>query len=304
MSSRPLLAVAAALLAATALSGCAGRTGPSAPPAGGTAGAPAPAPSADAAFQQLEQHYGARLGVYVLDTGSGRELRYRADERFAFASTAKTLSAGALLRTASEAELDKVVRYSQQDLLAWAPVTSQHLATGMTVRDLLAAALDHSDNTAANLVTAELGGPAAVQQTVRALGDTTTNVDRTEPTLNEATPGDPRDTSTPRQLATDLRTYALGDALPADRRTQFTDWLVANTTGGPYIRAGVPAGWKVGDKTGNGDYGTRNDIAVVWPAGGRAPLVVALLSDRGKADAKSDDDLLAQATKTALSALG
>ncbi|MFE7588807.1 class A beta-lactamase [Kitasatospora sp. NPDC057512] len=272
-----------------------------------TAGAGAGAASADAvdaAFAELEQRFGARLGVYAVDTGSGREVIHRADERFAFASTIKSLAAGALLRKASDADLDKVVPYRQEDVLEWAPITSQHVATGMKLRDLAAAAIQYSDNTAANLVFAELGGPAAVQQSLRDLGDSTTSVDRTEPTLNEATPGDTRDTSTPRVLAADLRRYVLGDVLAEGRRGLLTDWLVGNTTGGPYIRAGVPADWRIGDKTGNAGYGTRNDVAVAWPPGGRAPIVIVVLSDRGKAGATSDDALIAQATKTVVSTLG
>ncbi|KDN80976.1 beta-lactamase [Kitasatospora cheerisanensis KCTC 2395] len=241
--------------------------------------------------------------MYVLDTGSGREVAHRADERFAFASTSKALVGGALLRRASDADLERVVTYRQQDVLAWAPVTSQHLATGMKLRDLLAASLDHSDNTAANLVMAEVGGPAAVQQALRDLGDSTTDVSRTEPALNEAVPGDRRDTSTPRVLADDLRQYLLGDVLPPARRQLLTDLMLANTTGGPYIRAGVPAGWQVADRTGNGGYGTRNDLAVVWPGGGRKPLVVAVLSDRSRPDAPSNDTLLAEATEAALDLL-
>jgi len=280
------------LLTAALLTGC------------GTARTPAPEATAAAdPFPALEEKYGARLGVYVLDTGSGREIAHRADERFAFASTYKALAAGALLRHATDADLDQVVTYRQADVQKWAPVTSQHVDTGMTLRDLLAASLDHSDNTAANLVTARLGGPAALQQALRELGDATTHVDRTEPTLNEATPGDPRDTSTPRVLADDLRQYVLGELLPAARRQQLTDWLLANTTGGPYIRAGVPAAWKVGDRTGNADHGTRNDIAVAWPDGGRSPVVIAVLSDRERPDDPSDDALIADATTAALTAL-
>jgi len=196
-----------------------------------------------------------------------------------------------------------VVSYRAADLVSYSPITSRHVGTGMTVRDLIAAALDYSDNTAANLLLDQLGGPAGLQAALRGIGDPTTNVDRTEPTLNEATPGDPRDTSTPRALGTDLRALVLGDALPAARAGLFTDWLRANTTGGPYIRSGVPAGWKVGDKTGNGGYGTRNDIGIVWPPGG-APVVVAVLSDRGTAAASSDDALIADATRAALAALG
>ncbi|MGK4579269.1 class A beta-lactamase [Kitasatospora sp. HPMI-4] len=291
--------LAVPLIAAALLTGCSAH-------AAGTPPQPRATASADpaaASFTQLEKRFGARLGVYALDTGSGREVTYRADERFAFASTSKALTVGTLLRRVSDADLDTVVTYRSEDLQKWAPITSQHVATGMPLRDLAAAAIDHSDNTAANLVMDRLGGPASVQQALRDVGDSTTNVNRTEPTLNEATPGDTRDTSTPRVLAGDLRRFVLGDLLTEDRRKLLTDWLLGNTTGGPYIRAGVPTGWKVGDKTGNGGYGTRNDIAIAWPEGGGSPVVIAVLSDRGKADATSDDALIAESTKAALSAL-
>jgi beta-lactamase class A len=293
--------LAGSLLTAMLLTGC-GPDSSGASPQSHTTTAAAQAQAAGS-FRRLEQRFGARLGVYVLDTGTGREVTYRADERFAHASTYKALAAGDLLNHATDAELDKVVTYHSQDLLAYAPITKQHVATGMRLRDLAAAAIEYSDNTAANLVVDQLGGPAGLQKALRDLGDTTTNIDRTEPTLNEATPGDPRDTSTPRALATDLRRFVLGNTLSNDRRQLLTDWLVGNTTGAPYIRAGVPAGWKVGDKTGSGGYGTRNDIAIAWPNGGGSPVVIAILTDRPKANASSNDALIAQATKTALGAL-
>ncbi|MFH9352465.1 class A beta-lactamase [Kitasatospora sp. NPDC017646] len=304
---RPRTALpAVALLAAALTVGCGHGTsgGTSTPAAAATTAATASTVATDGAFEGLEQRFGARLGVVAVDTGSGREVAYRSDERFAFASTIKSLLAGALLRGATDEELDKVVTYRQEDVLTWAPITSQHVATGMKVRDLAAAAIEYSDNTAANLLMAELGGPEAVQRTLRELGDPTTNVNRTEPTLNEATPGDPRDTSTPRAFAADLRRYVLGDVLAEDRRRLLTDWLVGNTTGAPFIRAGVPADWRIGDKTGNGGYGTRNDVAVAWPPGGRSPIVLVVLSDRGKPDATSDDALIAEATKAVVTALG
>ena len=255
------------------------------------------------ALAPIEHRHHARLGVYAVDTGTGRTVAYRADERFAYASTFKALAAGILLDRATDAQLDHVVHYRESDLLEYAPITSEHVRTGMRLRDLIAAALRYSDNTAANLVMERIGGPHAVQAGLRRLGDTTTHVDRTEPSLNEATPGDIRDTSTPRVLATDLRRFVLGDVLPQSRRELLTGWLVTNTTGGPYIRAGVPSGWKVGDKTGNGGYGTRNDIAIAWPPGGGAPVDLAIQSDRGVKDAPSDDALIADATKAALAAL-
>jgi len=256
------------------------------------------------AFGQLEHQFGARLGVYVLDTGTGRSVTYRADERFAYASTYKALISGVLLRQDSDDQLNHVVTYTAADLQSYAPITSKHVATGMSVRDLIAAALQYSDNTAANLLLNQLGGPAGVQTAIRALGDVTTHVDRDEPSVNDATPGDIRDTSTPRALGTDLQHFVLGDLLSTARRQLLTNWLLGNTTGGSYIRAGVPSGWKVGDKTGNGGYGTRNDIAIVWPTtGSPSPLVIAIESDRGKAGATSADALLADATKAAVAAL-
>ncbi len=247
-------------------------------------------------FSAIERRFSARLGVYAIDTGTGRLITHRADERFAHASTFKALLAAVVLRRLPDTDRRRVVKYTEADLLEYAPITSKHVATGMSIDALIDAAVRYSDNTAANLLLDEIGGPQGLQRQLRAIKDRTTNADRNEPALNEATPGDTRDTSTPRALGTDLRAFVLGDLLPPARRQKLTDLLIGNTTGGPYIRAGVPAGWKVGDKTGSGGYGTRNDIAVVWPPTG-SPLVIAIQSDRGVADAPSADALIAEATK-------
>jgi beta-lactamase class A len=257
-----------------------------------------------AAFARLESQFHATLGVYALDTGTGRTVTYRPDTRFAFCSTAKAFAAAALLKQDTDAQLKQTLHYTSADLVDYSPVTSQHVATGMTLQSVMTAAIEVSDNTAFNLMLQQIGGPSALQNVLRGIGDATSNVDRTEPTVNSATPGDTRDTTTPRAFAADLRAYVLGDELSDARRAQLTSWLEANTTGGPYIRASVPAGWKVGDKTGNGDYGTRNDIAVLWPSGGGAPIVLAVLSHRGTADASSDDALIADATALVLENLG
>jgi beta-lactamase class A len=259
--------------------------------------------TADQAFSALQSRFRARLGVYALDTGTGRAVTFNPDERFAYCSTYKALAAGVLLKRDTGAQLDHVIHYTPGDLVEYSPITGQHVRTGMTLRAIMIAALEYSDNTAANLLLNQLGGPRRAQDALRGLGDATTEADRTEPTVNSAIPGDTRDTSTPRALGTDLRDFVLGHLLSAGRRRLLTGWLLANTTGGPYIRAGVPRGWRVGDKTGNGDWGTRNDIAIAWPPG-RAPVVIAVLSRRGSATATSDDALLADATKTAVSALG
>ena len=255
-----------------------------------------------AAFQQLETEFDARLGVFAVDTGSGREVAHRADERFAYASTFKALLAGVVLQDTTPAELDAVVTYSASDLVAYSPITEERVSTGMSLRELGDAAVRYSDNTAANLLLAQVGGPDGLERALRAVGDDVTRPVRTETALNEAVPEDPRDTSTPRALASSLRTFAVDGALDEPDEAVLNEWLQGNTTGDDLIRAGTPDGWVVGDKTGSGGYGTRNDIAVVTPPG-RAPIVVAVLSDRGHMDAETDDRLIARAAQVALEAL-
>jgi beta-lactamase class A len=307
-----LLGLPAVLLFATLLAGCAGSgaagSSQAAPrasvPATSAATAPATAGQSsgrtDEAFAQLEARFHAKLGVYALDTGTGRAVSFQAATRFAYCSTFKALAAGILLRRGTP--LDTVIHYRASDLVEYSPVTSQHDTTGMTLEAVMEAALEYSDNTAANLLLAQLGGPRRFQEALRGIGDMTTDSDRDEPSLNDATPGDTRDTSTAQALAEDLRQFTLGHLLPAGSRQLLTGWLLRNTTGGPYIRAGVPAGWKVGDKTGNGYWGTRDDIAITWPPHG-APIVIAVLSSRGSVNAASDDALIADATRTALADL-
>ncbi|MGW3997700.1 class A beta-lactamase [Amycolatopsis sp. NPDC004772] len=271
---------------------------PEATPTQATTQPAAPQPD----FAPLERSFDARLGVYALDTGSGREIAHRADERFGYASTHKAFSAAAVLQRTSMADLAKVLTYRRADLQENSPVTEKHVDTGIPLRDAIDAALRYSDNTAANLLFQQLGGPPGLAAALRAIGDTTTHVDRTEPALNDLAPGDVRDTSTPRAMAGSLRTFALGDALPPEKRALYTDMMRANQTGATVIRAGTPAGWAVADKTGTGEYATRNDIAVVWPPG-RAPIVLAIMSSRQAEDADHDDRFIAQAAKLTLDAL-
>ncbi|MFK3983369.1 class A beta-lactamase [Micromonospora sp. NPDC050397] len=308
-SPRRVAIVVSAALALVPLAACSSTgtpTGGTTATAGATASAaatsPAPVAGLGPEFERLEARFGARLGVYALDTGTGRTVEHRADERFAYASTFKALAAGAVLATTSTAELDQVVRYTSADLVTYSPVTEKHVESGMTLRAIADAAVRYSDNTAGNLLLRRLGGPDGLEQALRGLGDQVTDPERTETALNEAKPGDQRDTSTPRALGTDLRAYALGSALDAEDRAVLTGWLRGNTTGDKTIRAGVPAGWTVGDKTGSGGYGTRNDIAVVWPPDGE-PLVLAILSSRDKPDAAYDDALIAEAAKVVTGAL-
>lgn len=255
------------------------------------------------ALADLEASFDARLGVVAVDTGSGRRVEHRADERFAYASTVKALLAAAVLDSTTDEELDEVIPFTSSDLVTYSPVTENRVGEGMTRRELADAAVRFSDNTAANLLLEDLGGPEALARALRAVGDDVTLPARTEPDLNEAVPGDDRDTSTPRALAASLRAFAVDEALSATDRQVLNGWLQGNTTGDELIRAGVPAGWLVGDKTGSGGYGTRNDIAVITPPG-RSPIVLAVLSDKGEVDAESDAALIAAATRATLEALG
>lgn len=301
-AARRLVLGAVAALALLPLAAC-GHAGTPAPtPVEATR--PAPGPAAFAAdFRRLEHTYGARLGVYAVDTGSGREVAHNATERFAYASTIKAFAAVAVLRRHSPHGMEKVVRYAKGDLIAHSPVTEKHVGTGMTLRDLCDAAVRHSDNTAANLLFDAIGGPKGLEAALREAGDTTTRVERREPELNQWAPASTRDTTTPRAFAADLRAFVLGDALGGPERAQLTSWLRTNTTGDELIRAGVPKDWVVGDKTGGGGvYGVRNDIAVLWPPG-RAPVVMVIMSNRGTEGAAYDNELIARAASVAAGAL-
>lgn len=229
-------------------------------------------------LDRLESASGGRLGVAVLDTATGALDGHRFDERFPMCSTFKALAAGAVLSRV-DADKESLVRrviFDRGDLLANSPVAEARLAEGaMSVAQACEAAITRSDNTAANLMLASLGGPEGFTAFVRGLGDQVTRLDRIEPDLNTALEGDPRDTTTPAAMAADLRKLVLGDVLSPPSRRQLKAWLMANKTGDARLRAAMPAGWAVGDKTGTGDHGTANDVAVVWPAA-RAPVVISV----------------------------
>ncbi|XUW91747.1 class A beta-lactamase [Burkholderia sp. M6-3] len=242
-------------------------------------------------LREIEADSGGRLGVAIVDTTSGLHAGLHADERFPMCSTFKLLVAGAILARVDRGEenLQRRIVYSHSELVPNSPATSKHTRertgnTGMSVADLCKAAITLSDNTAANLLLASFGGPAALTAFARSLGDGITRLDRIEPTLNEGTPGDPRDTTTPNAMLGNLRELALGEHLTSSSRAQLLAWLAANETGGERIRAKLPKDWGVGDKTGTGDHGTANDVAIVWPPG-RGPILVAVYLTETAGDA-------------------
>ena len=228
----------------------------------------------------IETRIGGRIGVAALDTTNSKQVEYRADDRFPMCSTFKFLAAAAVLKRVDEKKekLERFVPYGAKEILEYAPVTKEHLKDGGMILDALcAAAIEQSDNTAGNLLLDAIGGPAGLTNFVRSLGDRLTRLDRIEPELNSAIPGDERDTTTAAAICSDLQRLLLGDALSEASRRQLENWLQRNETGGSMIRAGVPKSWIIGDKTGRGSNGATNDIAIMRPPG-RVPILLAISS--------------------------
>lgn len=227
---------------------------------------------------EIEERLGARIGVAVLDTQTGHRWEHRGNERFPMSSTFKTLACGAVLARVDTGEeaLDRRIRFAAGDVVTYSPVTEHRVGgDGMTLAELCEATITTSDNTAGNLILETLGGPGGLTEFMRSLGDTTTRLDRWETELNEATPGDPRDTTTPVAMADSLHALLFEERLSPSSRDQLAAWLVANTTGDAKLRAGLPRNWRIGDKTGGGGHGTNNDVAVIWPPD-REPAIVSV----------------------------
>lgn len=250
----------------------------------------------------LDRRHGGRLGVAILDSGSGRVIAHRGQERFAMCSTFKFVAAAFVLARVDRGEesLDRRVSYTKTDLVTYSPVTEKHVDTGLTVAELCDAAVTLSDNAAGNLLLDSFGGPKGLTSYMRSLGDDSSRLDRRELELNEATPGDPRDTTTPVAMAQILRQTVLGAALSPASRHQLTAWLVANKTGDKRLRAGVPKGWRVGDRTGTGSNNATNDIGVIWPPG-RAPLIVTAYYAESRGSLPEREAVLAEVGRLATS---
>ncbi|MBB5391849.1 MULTISPECIES: class A beta-lactamase [unclassified Herbaspirillum] len=238
---------------------------------------------------KLESGVNGRLGVFILDTAKGRQWGYRADERFPMCSTFKFLASAAVLKRIDQGEerLERRIVYTKESLVPYSPTTGKHTGgNGLSMSQLCEAAMTLSDNTAANLMLESLGGPAGLTAFIRSLGDDLTRLDRNEPTLNESLPGDPRDTTTPAAMVADLRKIVLGNALNPASRTLITQWLLDNQTGAKRVRAGLPTGWKVGDKTGTGSHGSTNTVGVAWTPQGVPLLFAVYLTETGADEAQ------------------
>ena len=251
----------------------------------------------DNEFTALERTHGGRLGVAALDSGSGKRIAHRADERFAMCSTFKWLLAAAVLYRVDEGQeqLNRIISYSKTDLVFYSPVTEKHAGEGMSVVALCEAAVSQSDNTAANLLIASLGGPARVSRFARRTGDPITRLDRVETAMNDVPPGDTRDTTTPNATLGNMHKILLGDALSDASRGQLIQWLKNCQTGAHRLRAGLPADWVEGDKTGTWDGANNeaNDIAIIWPPN-RKPMLVTAYYSASREKGAARDAVLAE----------
>jgi len=266
-----------------------------------------PVPTSDFANRilSIEERTGARIGVTVLDTGSGKRLDYRSEKRFPMCSTFKFLAAAVVLKRVDDGQekLDRFISYGAKDILEYAPVTKAHLKDGgMTLGALCAAAIEQSDNTAGNLLLDAIGGPVGLTNFVRSIGDDMTRLDRKEPELNGAIPGDERDTTAPAAMCADLQRLLLGNVLSESARHQLEDWLQHNETGALMIRVGVPKTWIIGDKTGRCGNGATNDVAIIRPLG-RAPILVAIYSIGSTASADDRAATVAEAARVVVESL-
>ena len=281
----------------------------------GTAASPSPAPPSSgppapgwrSRLAALERAYEGRIGAFALDTGTGRAVGHRERERFPLLSTVKVLAAAAVLRRGRDSDpglLERTVRWTAGDLVDHSPVTGGHVRDGLTVAELCRAAVTVSDNTAGNLLLRQIGGPAGLTRYARALGDPFTRLDRWETELNDWTPGEQRDTTTPSAMGRNLEALLAGRALHPQDRDRLDGWLRAASTGGARIRAGLPPGWTVGDKTGSGGaYGPANDVAIARPPAG-APIVLAIHTTRAARDARYDEAVIARTAAVLREALG
>jgi beta-lactamase class A len=242
------------------------------------------APAEAASFKAIQKKIGGRLGVHVLDSQSGKRIGFDDNSRFAMASTFKVPLVASLLWQVDRGAfpLEHELFIAKKDLLPNSPVLEPRIAAGttaMSVRELCAAAITYSDNAAANVLLAGIGGPAALTAFVRSIGDETTRFDRTEPEVNSNSPGDPQDTTTPRAMAETMLKIFTQDVVSLGSRAMLIEWMSASRVGVDRVRAGLPKSWPASDKAGTGANGAYNDIAIAWPPQRRPILIAVYMSD-------------------------
>lgn len=260
----------------------------------------------DQSFRSIEQRLGGRVGAFILDTRTGRTWTHRAGERFPLNSTFKAFACAGVLAKVDrgQEDLTRTITFTKSDLVSHSPVVEKMAGgPGMSLSDVCAAAMVQSDNAAANAALKRIGGPAGFTAFMRSIGDEKTRLDRWEPEMNEASPGDPRDTTTPAMAAASLQRLVLGDVLAPPSRQRLTDWLLGNAVSGPLLRAGLPSGWRVADRTGAGGHGSRSIIAVIWPPQ-RPPVIAAVYLTGTKGDLDTRNAAIAEVGAALAATLG
>ncbi|WP_137388011.1 class A beta-lactamase [Rhodoligotrophos defluvii] len=260
-------------------------------------------------LDDIEKRLGGRLGAVVIDTATGRQWSRRANERFPLNSTFKAFACAATLARvdAGEEDLTKSITFDAKDLVTYSPVTEKRVGgKGMTLFELCDATMSMSDNSAANMVLGSLGGPQGLTSFMRSIGDDVTRLDRWETELNEATPGDLRDTTTPKAIAASFQNLLVGDVLSPRSRQQLEDWLIGNEVSGPMLRAGLPAGWRIGDRTGAGGHGSRSIVAVIWPPrrDPQKPVIAAIYMTEVQASMQDRNAAFAELGRALVQTLG
>jgi beta-lactamase class A len=253
--------------------------------------------SAQEKLAHLETETSVRLGVYALNTANNQSIHFQAEKHFPLKSTVKLMVVAATLHQSMTNShlLQQKIHYKKEDLVSWSPITEKNLDKEMTISELCAATMIYSDNTASNLLIKQLGGLNTVTSFARSIGDNTFRLDHFEPEMN-SNPNNLEDTETPKAMVGDLQKLILGNVLGSTERRQLIAWMKDNTTGDDKIRAGVPTGWIVADKTGHGSYGISNDIGIIWPPNS-APIIIAIYTVQNKKDAIGRSDVIAKTTR-------
>ena len=257
-------------------------------------------PIAQPQLEALEKTFDGKIGVYAINTGNDQTIAYHAEERFPFQSTFKVMAVAALLKQSeiNPSLLAEKIHYTNEDVIPWHPITGKYVNTGMTLKALANATIRFSDNPAVNLIMKKLGGPQVINHFAHSIGNSSFMLKHYENHLN-SDPQKNEDTVTPKDMAISLKKLMLGAALAPPQRKLLVTWMKNNTTGNQRIRAGVPIGWTVADKTGSGNYGVANDIGIIWSPLCK-PIVLVIYTVQNNPTAKPKDDMIASTTRIIL----
>lgn len=253
----------------------------------------------DKELKTLEHKLDGEIGLYAIDTNSGKIISYRGNQTFPFESTFKLMGVAALLHyNQSKPVLQKRLFIKPEQLVMWHPISGLYINQKVSLQTLAEGAISYSDNTAINMIIRELGGLDKINHFARMVGNNTFNLKHYEVNLN-SNPNNNEDSSTPKDMALSLQNILLGNVLSEHNKQLLFQWMRNNTTGYGRIRAGVPLGWAVADKTGSGSYGVANDIGLVWSPSCK-PIILSIYTHQNKQAAIAQDDVIAKVTQMAL----